>query len=353
MTEEQLNELSIFSLREIARNAGVASPTSKKKSQLIQEIMEIAAGKREPYVAKTKQGRPPKNSNYSWIDVFKPNYQSSSSFLTLNQDTEPFNYESGDFTSGLVELINNNSAFLWIRKGLNFEQHFIPSSIFMQYKFKNGDLLMVELEHTEGQTLIKNVMSINGCPINKFNNTRPDYFDFTPTLPCESFKSQNNIDIQKGESIYLYGSNNNNNSTALINLMNSIECEYKIYINVSVAEKNKVFLSNAENCEMFVSSIMDDTETARRIVTLGIERAKRLFETGKNVLLVIDDALSISGLDDNNLTLTKKALSLSKVSENSSITTCAIMSQCQSISIFQKLADKKLRIVNDEILIMD
>ena len=45
MTREELNELSIFALREFARRTGVYAPTSKKKGQLIDEIIEISEGK--------------------------------------------------------------------------------------------------------------------------------------------------------------------------------------------------------------------------------------------------------------------------------------------------------------------
>ncbi|MCQ2564441.1 MAG: hypothetical protein MJ152_01080, partial [Clostridia bacterium] len=61
MTREELNELSIFALRELARRAGVASPTSKKKEELIVGILDITEGRAMPNIAKTKQGRPPKN----------------------------------------------------------------------------------------------------------------------------------------------------------------------------------------------------------------------------------------------------------------------------------------------------
>ena len=39
--ENKLNELNIFALRDLARKTGVSSPTSKKKEELIKNIIEI------------------------------------------------------------------------------------------------------------------------------------------------------------------------------------------------------------------------------------------------------------------------------------------------------------------------
>ena len=71
---EKLEELGIFEIRNIAREVGVYSPTTLKKQELIDSIINIMNGKLEPYVRKTKQGRPPKSisSLNSLMDVIVP-----------------------------------------------------------------------------------------------------------------------------------------------------------------------------------------------------------------------------------------------------------------------------------------
>ncbi|MBO7344526.1 MAG: hypothetical protein J6U92_01110 [Clostridia bacterium] len=58
-TAEQLNQISIHSLRNIGREIGVKAPCSLTKNILIAEIIAIKSGKKEP-CATTKKGRPPK-----------------------------------------------------------------------------------------------------------------------------------------------------------------------------------------------------------------------------------------------------------------------------------------------------
>ena len=56
---KRLNQLNIHSLRIVARELGVKSPTALKKHELINEILLIQSEKKQVDV-KPKKGRPPK-----------------------------------------------------------------------------------------------------------------------------------------------------------------------------------------------------------------------------------------------------------------------------------------------------
>ena len=55
-TKEQLEKFSVYDLRKIARNIGVKSPTILKKRQIIDEIMQIQSGLKQPNIP-SKRGR--------------------------------------------------------------------------------------------------------------------------------------------------------------------------------------------------------------------------------------------------------------------------------------------------------
>ena len=59
-TKEELQNLSLASLRCLAREVGVKSPCSKKKEILIEEIVLVKTGKVEPYFS--NKGRNALNS---------------------------------------------------------------------------------------------------------------------------------------------------------------------------------------------------------------------------------------------------------------------------------------------------
>ena len=56
-TTEQLEQINIHSLRIIARDMGVRAPTALTKPVLIDEIIKVQSGEKEPYVP-NKRGRP-------------------------------------------------------------------------------------------------------------------------------------------------------------------------------------------------------------------------------------------------------------------------------------------------------
>lgn len=68
-SREELEKLNIHELRSRARMLGVKAPTTKKQSQLIDEIVLIENGELEAF--KSKMGRPPKNRIIN-VEEFNP-----------------------------------------------------------------------------------------------------------------------------------------------------------------------------------------------------------------------------------------------------------------------------------------
>jgi len=56
--EEELYKLNIHELRDIARDIGVSSPTTKKKEELIQKTLAIVYGEEPKVIKKAGAGRP-------------------------------------------------------------------------------------------------------------------------------------------------------------------------------------------------------------------------------------------------------------------------------------------------------
>lgn len=351
MTQEQLNEYSIFALREIARRTGVTSPTSKKKDVLIKEILEITEGKKEPVGLKTKQGRPPKNFGYSFIDVFKPENshfaQSTNNGLVFKQETETFTTDEDNIVTGYVELVNANTAFLWVKKDLEFNCYLITPPFLVKYNLKNGDLVSVKLGTGEERMVSKEILSINACPITKYSNKRKEYSNIDHSEPKSKIMFDNDLklDLMHGQNLYLYGQDNNKNSSSLIQILNSCTGTRKIYINLSIAEKTKHNLLQVKGAEMFVADIMEGVEKSKKLIMLAAERAKRLMENGEKVVVFVDDVLSLWSIDEPDHMAVKKLLSITKNAGNKgSISVVAIMSNVSELRIFEKLADKRISV---------
>ena len=341
--ENKLNELNIFALRDLGRRMGVSSPTSKKKEEIIKNILEIMSGQTQPNLNKTKQGRPPKTFGYDFANVFSFN---SLNQISLSQPAKQYNDDQVSTIVGYVELVNNNSAILWVNKDFKNENYFISSNVLKDVDVRTGDKVVVEICFEDNQYVVKGIFNINDCPINQMK-IRKSYEEINHVSLEKSLKFSNskfqNYGLNFADNIYCYGEDNKHNTLGVIDILNACEAKQKVYLNISLTDKNKTLLNGLKNAEIFVADITEKLENIRRIISLSIERAKRLFEHGEDVVFVVDDMLSIVGVDNENLNLVKTLASISKQSKKGSITLLAVMPNDSIIQI-EKLADKRLKI---------
>lgn len=351
MLEDKLNQFNIFSLRDLARNTGVKSPTSKTKKVLIKEIIEIMSGEKRPVDKGKKQGRPPKTFGYNLANVFDIEESANLNRVCLKQETASFGVDATEKIAGILELVNNGAGLLWVLDDGKFEHYFISNEILQNLNVKMGDQIIAETFGDSSQKVVKSIFSINNIPYSSFS-------DRTETMkncvvPSKNIEFENDkfdkLGLMLGENCYIYGGNNNDNTSIAVEMLNFAKVQNKIYINISLADKNKIYLQGLTECEKFVMDLAESVDLSRRVVLLAIERAKRLFENGENVLIVVDDLLSIDGVDNEQQNLVKNLVSLAKADlKNGSITLFSIMPN-NDMKVVEKLADKRLQISNKEI----
>jgi hypothetical protein len=100
---------------------------------------------------------------------------------------------------------------------------------------------------------------------------------------------------------------------------------------------------------MFVADINEEIIDIQRVVMLAIERAKRILESGEDVLIVVDDMLSVFAAEKEKINLLRNLASISKQTTNhGSITLFAIMPD-NSLNQIEKLADRRFKIENSNL----
>lgn len=350
MTSDKLNELSIFALRELARRTGVSSPTSKKKEQLIHDIIEINEGRMSAETRKTKQGRPPKT--FGLIDelVF-PQIDESSRTLVFSQERNEYTYEDFTTVAGFIGFLNN-TALLYVQDNLKYSYYIILPELVNEYELRAGDRVVGEVNSKDNQKIIDKIFNINACPIMQYVKGRKSYenINHQDSKKCVNFVDKlKNFGVKYGENIYIYGSNNALNTQISLDLLNSCQEERKIYVNISTTEKNKSKFVENKNIENFITNVIDEKTLKKQIVSLAIERCKRLLENKENAVVVVDDILSVTAIDDEDLTLTKQLVTLSKNGVNSgSITMFSIMPTHKDIDAIEKLCDRRFKVESDK-----
>ncbi|MBR2969761.1 MAG: hypothetical protein IKC49_01765 [Clostridia bacterium] len=343
ISNEELIELSIYELRNLARETGVKSPTSKVKNELVRQIIEIREGRLDPVVERSKKGRPPKSINYS--------FRAKPKVIKLCQDESSFDYADDVLSSGYVD-VSEGVARLRLEDHLRTE-YAISDELLTKFSLKNGDKLLVELDFNIGQ--VKDVFNVNGLPIDQVQN-RVDYYDIEHVSTVNEIKFVNKLGDLKadfGDNVFLFGNNNINNTKMLINALNNVENCKKIYVNTSITEKNKGLVNELKDCDKFLANITDDFDYVMSVVALVVDYAKRLFETGENVVVAIDDVLSISAIEDRNMICTKELLALAKSAKNpASISVFALMTRDEKLLWADKLADKRFVIDGEDFMML-
>ncbi len=374
---DELNKLSIFQLRAIAREVGVYSPTTLKKEQMIDSIMKIYNGELAPHKPKTKQGRPPKDiiGNTKLIDILVP--KNLEELSTKNEKLENvnksfvFNQEPAEFQAdykdlivkGIIVILENNGAIL--RKGIDSDNVsnlvYIAPNIVVANNLRNGDEILCNAIFTsyDKPMVLKEILAINGedknfSSINKLNFDNMEYV-FTPNF--YQFESNNplfefmNWKIPVASNIFIYGDKTKSILSA-IELVSSIKKTQKLkvmYLNLSMTDKEKQLVKNMPNIEIFCNNFEDSRHRQRQTVELFIERVKRLVEMGYHLILLIDDTINIGLLtyeQNQDIKLLKLALSLSKQTLKGSATTIAFFPKTLDTD-FQKLVVNTVKKLED------
>ncbi len=352
-----LTDLNIFTLRDLARRTGVVSPTSKTKAVLIQEITDIVEGRQSPSLEGKRKGRPPKMFGYDIANVFEQEDVSSQkediSIIKFNQSIEQMSDEDMLTVVGILELVGGNAGLLWVCESLTNETYFISAEVLSRIDVRTGDRIVAQVSNGVNQKIVKSVFSINGLPILKMDKKRKNCSDFEVVQSRRDLEffneAYNELGLKQGQNCYLYGDDNNDNSLVAIDLVNSVNCDNKIYLNLSLAEKNKILLKDLKNCELFVAGVVDDVDVARRITMLAIERVKRILETKESVVVVVDDLLSVSGVDNDKLNLVRNIVALAKdTKQQAAITLLSVMPN-NELKFVEKLADVRLKIQGVEV----
>lgn len=147
-----LNDLSIYQLRMLGMQVGVALPTTLKKQELIDKIKAVVSGDEMPYVKKTNKGRPAKG--VATIDFLKSNEEIENLFGSLEsyynvtlpdiamfQSIKPLTYNNQEecLEIGYVKINSEGFGFLLTIPQVSKEPIYIKNTVTTKFKLKNGD----------------------------------------------------------------------------------------------------------------------------------------------------------------------------------------------------------------------
>lgn len=365
--KNSLMQSSIFELRDIARTIGVYSPTIYKKEELIDKMFKIINGEEQPYVPKSRQGRPPKN--------LSGKTKMLETFLPSNTEEKTFDLENGNAIGVLSESIiafleDSNvpvlrtevfTGYLDILESVGYgiirplkDSYNASKTVYVSvgqienYNLKTGDLLTVEARmlHKEKPLVLTLIKNINGREYK--NPVRNENFEnLAIEFPVKELKFSediNRIDEVKDlkllpivcgtRNLILINKEKKYNTAGLIRGLNSLVGGKMVYLGLELLPEYIPLMQNINGCETLYCSLGEDNLKQARIVSLALNRAKRLVEEKNDVLLFVDSLDKIikneNFVNDNNINdINKKTL----------VTAKSMLASARSVSVGGSLTE--------------
>lgn len=311
--ELKLESKGIHTLRQIGRVVGVSNPTTKKKDELIRDIMAIARNQAEPCPRATR-GAPPKSEEYDreLVDeiescrqqtVGEEEQKNMSDFVFASPENEE---DEEKQYSGVLE----NADKFWFVRTQNMQissygDVFVHSSFVSRFHLRVGDYIVCRAKRRKqgecpGATYI---ISVNGkspelARSAPFESLTPCYPDRRYTLEYEGCSlTERVIDLFSpvglGQRALVVSPPKAGKTTMLKTIAHAICKNYPLakVIVLLIDERPEEVTDIRRSVEgaMVVYSTFDKGDSHHiHTASLTLEHAKRLVETGMDVVILMD-----------------------------------------------------------------
>ncbi len=326
-TKEVLEVQHLTKLREIGRQIGVKAPAAKNKNELVKDIIGIQNGKIIPE-PQTNRGAPTK----IFIDV--------SEFYDKPQNycDEPIKSEivlhdvitdkkELPIVEGVLEQHVSGYGFL---RANNYENSRDDAYVSLQnirrYNLRRGDKVKAYVKVVkEGETAaVQEVISVNDLDPKIFLE-RDNFDDLIPYYPTERIKLETDsnaialrcIDLfaplGMGQRGLIVAPPKTGKTTLLKMIAQSIEKNHKdvklIVLLIDERPEEVTDIKRSVKGEVVFSTFDENSDHHIRAAELVINRAKRLVEVGKNVVILMDSVTRLARAYNNTVESSGKTLS--------------------------------------------
>lgn len=329
---EKLQSLPVTQLREIAKTNGIKSVTTLRKQQLIDMILEVAQKKEAAQenqketkkeikkevknktnevneeASKEQNGSESENREQAQDDNRKRRHHRNSEAPAEHKNEVP--NENGTERTGILEVMPDGFGFIRCDNYMpgDDDVYVAPSQI-KRFRLKTGDFVtgrVREKRENEKFGALYYVDKINGEGLDKVLS-RPNFEDLTPIFPNERLHLETDghstamrvmdlvSPIGKGQRGMIVsppkaGKTTLLKETAKAVLKNNPEMEMIILL-IDERPEEVTDIKEAivgDNVEVIYSTFDELPEHHKRVSEMVIERAKRLVEHGKDVIILLD-----------------------------------------------------------------
>lgn len=320
MTEQELGKKKISELRDLAKAQGISSPYKYKKDELIDMILQNSASL-EKEQEKEKESS---NENSMKIDIKDINMDDLSDKVTEEIEKQ----ETVNSAEGILELHLDGYGFLRSDNYLSGEDDiYISPSQIRRFRLRTGDKIFgVTRAPNPGERYkaLLYVQAVNGMNPETAKN-RPNFDSLTPIYPIERLRLESGsndlatrmIDlispIGKGQRGMIVSPPKAGKTSLLKMVANAIAKNHPdveiIVLLIDERPEEVTDMKRSVKGDVVYSTFDELPQHHTKVAEIVLERAKRLVEHGKDVVILLDSITRLARAYNLTIPATGRTLS--------------------------------------------
>ena len=343
METENYNEMTLATLKEIAKEKGIKNISKLKKSELIEELVKITPNKIEKNGVILTEKIAPKNRNIEasiHIDenVNNEAYASDSRdrYNVTEEDKEEKKerlkvmINESNSSKGVLEIQENNSfGFLRCSNYLTGENDiYVSPSQIRRFNLRTGDEVEGKVREAKDGEKFKALLFVE-----KVNGESPDkaigrknFENLTPIYPNERLhlETDNGRDLSsrlmdfmcpigKGQRGIIVAPPKVGKTTLLKRIAQNISKNYPdiklIVLLIDERPEEVTDMKRSIKGDVIYSTFDEEPQNHAKVSQMVLERAKRMVEQGKDVVILMDSITRLSRAYNLTITPTGRTLS--------------------------------------------
>ena len=297
MTRERYESLQLQNLREIAKNRGMKKISALKKADLIDALMKKDEEDAQQ-LAQQNGGKIPRTEQR------KPDAP------IVHKNEMPSELDSGQIANGILEVMPDGFGFIRCANYLPGDNDiYVAPSQIRRFNLKTGDIVRGNIRvKTQGEKFgaLLFVKSVNEMRPEEANH-RYNFEDMTPIFPNERIRlekpgggiSMRVMDLMcpvgKGQRGMIVSPPKAGKTTLLKEVAKSVKANNpEIHLIILLIDERPEEVTDIKeaiegpNVEVIYSTFDELPERHKRVSEMAIERAKRLVEHKKDVMILLD-----------------------------------------------------------------
>ena len=343
MATENYNEMTLVNLKEIAKEKGIKNISKLKKSELIEELVKITPNKIEKNGVILTEKIAPKNrnieasihieenvNNEAYVSNSRDRYNVTEEDKEEKKERLKVMINESNSSKGVLEIQENNSfGFLRCNNYLTGENDiYVSPSQIRRFNLRTGDEVEGKVREAKDGEKFKALLFVE-----KVNGESPDkaigrknFENLTPIYPNERLhlETDNGRDLSsrlmdfmcpigKGQRGIIVAPHKAGKTTLLKRIAQNISKNYPdiklIVLLIDERPEEVTDMKRSINGDVIYSTFDEEPQNHAKVSQMVLERAKRMVEQGKDVVILMDSITRLSRAYNLTITPTGRTLS--------------------------------------------